>query len=151
MHLPTPFSKVGKIGSCHKQKLYSDFLYSISLRDLIHCLRLGLGSQTWQVSRLTILVPMSRSHELTTDFSKPFWSCRVRFQVRYQLDSQLNPKKTLRGRVWLHSFSLATATRCCLLSQDGTNKTSKLQNLNPKIDCDVYCYSLKWYSDFQYP
>ena len=75
------------------------FLYSISLRDLILCLRLGLGSQTWQVSRLTILGPMSRSHELTTDFSKPFWSCRVRFQVRYQLDSQLNPKKTLHGRV----------------------------------------------------
>ena len=55
MDLPTPFGKVGKIGSCHKRKLYSDFLYSISLRDLILCLRLGLGSQTWQVVTLTIL------------------------------------------------------------------------------------------------
>ena len=41
---------------------------------------------------LTILGPFSLSHELATDFSrflensnsKLFWSCRVRFQVRYQ-------------------------------------------------------------------
>ena len=41
---------------------------------------------------LTILGPVSLSHELATDFSrflensnsKIFWSCRVRFQVRYQ-------------------------------------------------------------------
>ena len=41
---------------------------------------------------LTILGPVSLSHELATDFSrflensnsKIFWSCKVRFQVRYQ-------------------------------------------------------------------
>ena len=41
---------------------------------------------------LTILGPVSFSHELATDFSrflensnsKIFWSCKVRFEVRYQ-------------------------------------------------------------------
>ena len=57
MDPPTPFGKVGKTGSYHKRNnyLYSDFLYSICLRDLILCLQLGLGRQTWQVVTLTIL------------------------------------------------------------------------------------------------
>ena len=44
---------------------------------------------------LTILGPVSLSHELATDFSrflensnsKIFWSCTVRFPVRYQQDA----------------------------------------------------------------
>ena len=53
---PTPFGKVGKTGSYHLRNLYSDFLYSICLHDLILCLQLSLGSQTWQVVTLTILL-----------------------------------------------------------------------------------------------
>ena len=60
---------------------------------------------------LTILGPVSLSHELATDFSrflensnsKIFWSCRVRFQVRYLYlaSSTSTPpqKKPLSGRV----------------------------------------------------
>ena len=72
--------------------------------------------------------------------------------------SQLNPKKTLCGGIWLYSFSLprlAAATKSAdllfLLLQDGRHQqTEKLQNLIHKIDCGVYCSSIKVTCDFQY-
>ena len=130
MDLPTPFDKVGKIGSCHKQKLHSDFFYSISLRDLILCLRLGLRK-----SDLASLTTSSRSHELTTDFSKPFWSCRVRFQVRLQQIAS-----SIRKKCFAVAFDYIL-----LVYRDSPLPlvSSKLQNLNRKIDRDVYCYSLR--------
>jgi len=62
------------------------------------------------------------------------------------IDSQLNPKKMLSSRNWLHSFTLpqlAAATKCAdllfLLLQDGhQQQTEKLQNLIHKMDCGDY-------------
>ena len=48
-----------------------------------------------------------------------------------------------------------SATKCAdllfLFFEMTANKTQKLQNLNCKIDRDVYCLSFKVICDFQYP
>ena len=70
---------------------------------------------------LTISRPISRSHELATDFS-----------------CFLEKSNSNGGRVWLHSSSLpllAAATKCEAVSPNmAANKTWKLQNPTRKID-----------------
>ena len=51
---------------------------------------------------------------------KKFWRCSHLLPGKISIDSQLNPKRTLSLRVWLHSFSLPWwplhATKCADLS-----------------------------------
>ena len=78
------------------------------------------------------------------------------------IDSQLNPKKTLSGHISLYSFRPLLAycnlplspnvqSNCVSRFKMATNKTEKLQNLNHKIDRDVYSSSFKVICNFLYP
>ena len=112
------------------------------------------------VGNLMVLRPISSSHELSC-FNEKSNSKRILelqglyFQVRYQYIASSIQKNGLA--VALITFFQPTVTCCyhqiCRLSgfKMATNKTQKLQNLNCKTDCGVYCCSFEVMCDFQLP
>ena len=111
---------------------------------------------TWSLTTLPWVSPFHNlSHALTSwhlishAFSqsqtpKKFWRYSHLLPGKISIDSQLNPKRTLSLRVWLHSFSLPWwplhATKCAAYCFSFL-RWRPLQNLNHKIECDVYCCS----------
>ena len=112
------------------------------------------------VVSLTVLRPISSSHELSCfnkkANSKRIWSCRV-YISKLDINTQPAQSKKIAQQSHLITFFQPTATCCyhqmCRLScfKMAANKTQKLQNLNCKIDCDVYCCSFEVMCDFQLP
>ena len=96
-------------------------------------------------------------HALTkSPTPKEFWSCRV-YISKLDINTQPAQSKKIAQQSHLITFFQPTATcsyhQMCRLScfKMATNKTQKLQNLNCKIDCDVYCCSFEVMCDFQLP